>query len=1304
MKDERVVSNDSSSEVDNYSDTLLSSVDPPYSPVIDSDDVYMYTLKLVLLEYINEPRFRAKFIKKDTATNEGTILRSQSHNQQTENRKSLSWFYSSNDDIFSNESVILQTIIPKLKDNLSYIAINKVKIENTVLRRSLLKFYNDVFLEPQMSTTVNSMLRFEELIMLFTRSANGEITKLEISDHQEELYNQISYFIDILIKISCTSQTSHLNLVEKLKNYKLSFMPKSQDKIIVSPIMSKEAHSDMINVTLKPTFKLQEITHSTYLMELFGIEKDKLQQDITKLIPIVKNNKFQQELRKIKTSIVCNQHTYQESDFTTSEKFKQWKDNETKEIDALIYKFEQSKTEFNEACHSNFNDRIIPLNARDILVSLMCLILNHEKSKNNLENILSTNAFFIFSKCAKYWRLEIPIVRANLLYTSANLTILKDKELCLSTFEAIFQIIHLRILQSNNDVNIVEWPEPERKQWFINLNYSFEQFMGLFKSLLKCIYDDLKPKFSKILEAYYSYIQNDPLLMQYNFLETVIYKKWIKKLRKELFRTSEKYYISLVCDVPTDKTISIRHIYHIGETILIQIKSIQKKYPKLLLEKISISFECAAMLIKAFSTDIPTMLKLVEGHSEDQNSTVSVNDAIKTYKNLQELRAIYLQVQQGKFSINLEKFFVKYLSQFCDEASDKIQTTIINSIQNEKWERIDATVYYSHSAIDIFKMIHEIFLTFKNIEWGNNYQISKIYTFLLKSFTDGLKWYALKIMEIIEDELMQSDKKEECDENIISQSASEKVKNTWIFNEMKNALKISSSNIPETYEFTRKTCVCLNTLSEMILKIDEFEDNINPTDISYIVNKYEKVNTKKNNAFNIQDKSLHQLYTIKILRAENIKGYTNNGLSNAAVTLIDSYKREEVAKTKVVRSSINPFWDEEFEIEVSSDDVTALGLIVWHYSSKSNSLKTAKICGKCSLSLDSRKFREDGLPKEIIIDLDTQGKMYLQVSLETEKLDASFCISRARRAFLRASDRTIGLVVSKFSSFVNFAFSRSTLRTVCGNHGHNKANKNEIYDAVVPLFDYLNANLNILASELSEELLYKVILQAWSVILNAADCLLLPFLSCAKLNENVNSKSKTIWENAVTIAMGNFNNIIGFGRSLTQNEVEVVFDWLRALCIDFFHNDGEGPSLEDLKNHHYQTLLLIPVFYDKSIKELKNEVESIFPQYMECLRNRTLHAFEHNVNSASISQVIDSIQYTKTTRRNSKDQNRKIEQDQLDIFLSTQDIILRILVVKGEWKYVSQTLERRDKMSRQIATKGMIKAAIRGKNRDIYHV
>lgn len=155
------------------------------------------------------------------------------------------------------------------------------------------------------------------------------------------------------------------------------------------------------------------------------------------------------------------------------------------------------------------------------------------------------------------------------------------------------------MLSRDEDLNTLTWNSVDQQQWLINLNQTFTKCMNSLKYLLTGIYGGTKPKFSPVLNIYYAYIESDPLLIECRFPQTHYYKKWLKNLKRSLFKTSEEYYISLVQQVPRDHSIELYDIQNIAEVILNQIKAIQKRYSKPLLGSLNITFECAEMLIEA---------------------------------------------------------------------------------------------------------------------------------------------------------------------------------------------------------------------------------------------------------------------------------------------------------------------------------------------------------------------------------------------------------------------------------------------------------------------------------------------------------------------------------------------------------------------------------------------------------------------------------------------------------------------------------------------------------------------------------
>jgi len=118
----------------------------------------------------------------------------------------------------------------------------------------------------------------------------------------------------------------------------------------------------------------------------------------------------------------------------------------------------------------------------------------------------------------------------------------------------------------------------------------------------------------------------------------------------------------------------------------------------------------------------------------------------------------------------------------------------------------------------------------------------------------------------------------------------------------------------------------------------------------------------------------------------------------------------------------------------------------------------------------------------------------------------------------------------------------------------------EIERAIVPLFDYFDANLHILNTHLAEAVKDTVMLRVWKEILTVIEGLLIPPLS--KLSSDM--------------------------KPLSDKEVDIVFKWLKFMR-DYFHAEGEGVSLETLQNQKYRDVVSIRLYYDWHTDTLMEE-------------------------------------------------------------------------------------------------------------------
>lgn len=142
-----------------------------------------------------------------------------------------------------------------------------------------------------------------------------------------------------------------------------------------------------------------------------------------------------------------------------------------------------------------------------------------------------------------------------------------------------------------------------------------------------------------------------------------------------------------------------------------------------------------------------------------------------------------------------------------------------------------------------------------------------------------------------------------------------------------------------------------------------------------------------------QRKITNYVFTIKIVEAEDLKACDMNGLSDPYVVLGDEYQKR-LAKTRIIHGNLNPRWDET--IDITTQGPLNLIATVWDW----DTLGEHDCVGRTSIKLDPSHF-SDFMPREYWLDLDTQGRLLLRVSMEGERDDIQFHFGKAFRTLKR---------------------------------------------------------------------------------------------------------------------------------------------------------------------------------------------------------------------------------------------------------------------------------------------------------------
>lgn len=140
-------------------------------------------------------------------------------------------------------------------------------------------------------------------------------------------------------------------------------------------------------------------------------------------------------------------------------------------------------------------------------------------------------------------------------------------------------------------------------------------------------------------------------------------------------------------------------------------------------------------------------------------------------------------------------------------------------------------------------------------------------------------------------------------------------------------------------------------------------------------------------------KATSYVFTVKTVEAEDLKACDVNGLSDPYVVLADECQRR-ISKTRVVYNNLNPRWDDSVDILTKGP----LNLIatIWDW----DAVGDHDYVGRTALKLDPSHFQDFG-PRDLWLDLDTQGRLLLRVSMEGERDDIQFYFAKTFRMMKR---------------------------------------------------------------------------------------------------------------------------------------------------------------------------------------------------------------------------------------------------------------------------------------------------------------
>lgn len=1226
---------------------------------VDKDELYKYVLKVILLEYCNETRFRTPIITPNKPS------------QPTSSRL----------------SVLLDSVLPSyamklLMARLQDVMTKKTSLTDEKTRRSLLRLYGDL-LDTQRGTDLRNV---DFLIPKFAAYANQELRKVGVVDENEikvEVFRQSSEFIDILINILKSKKDSDQALISRLRERK---------KELKGSLVSKNSAKEEFKYPTK-SYRVDDMNEKflQVFREVFQVNNTKIQTDVFKYKDSASAKQLHEDLKNILSIEQIG------SEYANEYAAQSWRKRQNDIASHLQtrYKIVSDSNQLSTApVPQNEQFHILPPThiARGLYSLLLSLVIKqmpHEHPSDSGFH-LSHNVVDFLNIIARVWFIDYP-TRAVALYSAGNEfnkfseDLLENGEkvstrgASLSACQDLFAT--LKKVVADGGLNWQEkdyWSLTDQELWVENLTVTYNDiFCSLRYCFTKLFNVNDKPKFGPYLEFLAANIETDSWF--YRIEKSGLPQKWEKRLTKALLRIAGRRYEEYLENLPRDETLNVLHLLDICDKLVGDIKNLQKKYKNPFLGFLHVAKTVASITTGMFASDAKMILNHIQSSCKRRNETIPVSDALEVYQLLREVRDIYYQVtpRDPKFQFDLEAFFFPFLNAWADESEEKLKDIVNEALKKDDYEPIsfeESSKRNSRAVLDIFAIIRQYLTILNKQGWQDERQALQIYTKLLRSISNCALFYSEQITTKINRELTTAkDETEELPE----------ARKNWL-NEVKNVVSsIQNFNRAEpavVYNFEAETCIALNNIAAMIDSLARLEEWLDSESISKSLSTYEP---------NAQKQFLSHVFTVRVIKAENIILSKDSafGRTNPYVQLVDLSSKKSIGKTRILRRTSDPEWDEEFEITIPANTSLELSAVVW-----SESMGQHQICGKAFYELNPKKFKHNGFPEELTLDLDILGKLVIEVAVESETLDAMFVMGRAYRALKRSQEKSIKSMVEKFLEFIEECFSKANLKAVCAK---GQPSTVEFEASIENLCDYLNLNLSTLKTYLRDDLFLEVMLATWNVVIKCADELLLPKLSKAKVDADSSSwlavSSKFANVSISTKAM------FGFDSPLSVVEIETVLRWL-DLLTEFFHNEGNGPPLEDLKTEKYQSLLLIPAYYDQSEDDLVEEVEILSPGYVQMLTNRNQLSFEGPITSIKRGVTLSrsKTMYASATAKNRAiaAKEKKVAKTDPDAnMVLKEDIILRILFARGQKDFVRTRLNQRAKLAYSLATERMARIA-----------
>ncbi|KAK9472164.1 uncharacterized protein V1510DRAFT_366324 [Dipodascopsis tothii] len=1048
-----------------------------------------------------------------------------------------------------------------------------------------------------------------------------------------------------------------------------------------------EALQNMEKSLAASAAKLADIPFVKLLAALFELPEKTVYNDVMAVGNKLSEKDYVNDLKKL--SIIMVQDSKKKSEFSSEEAYNTWREQEKATMNQLmlsmvinskstarndsdakdIYRINAGLTGPSDAESNEVHYNFIPPDVRAYYRHLLRLCLERDlltvegklKSDPSISDPFGDKYIQVLSSESRdflstlYFRWRVMSSTRDVLLLDIAKEMFSVGTMSLEMLGNIFRLVNAQPSASANQSH-----GRGRSLWTLeDKSIYMAGLKNLHTSLMRIIFESVslvferEPPFILVTIAFIEkYICLDELFHD----NTLEFEENMRMLRTQLKRvTQEKFNETLDDVLESGEQPDPLQIIQLADRTVAIMKRTTKRYTladfffnvdiSRWAEKLQVASWVAEYMCVMVGTCSRDMFSRIVQHWKAEGLVIGYDDLAAIYARLCEIRDIYKQISRYPFPFQLEDEFFPYFFDWLEKNLNTSANWVDNCITKDQFVPLSDELRHSVSVTDLFSSFHQQLGLIKNLNWENQYHIAKFYTVVLRTISASLKLFLGRLLDFFRSELKE-EAEEEREEN-------------WLTITRKT-MNNSGKRQFQPYTFLPETCVKLNNVEFIKNQLDKLEALIDSESQAAIIASQERGSNSQ--------KVTSYIFTIEIVEAEGIKARDSHEESRPYVEIIDQTLRKRIIKTSTKYKTLNPRWCETFEYNVGSS--STLVARIWN----EDKIGKHDECGMCSIRLDPHQYR-DFVPKETWIDLRPQGRLKLVISMEGEKDDIQFHFGKAFKEIKKTEDSMVHAIVAKLSMVINYFLSLETIKSIDGSPNRlNKTMNNwlgtlnassvtpeEAEDAINPLFEYLNANFATLALTLTDTMKLSVMTETWKVVLTTLDLLLLPPLSDRPTKQ----------------------------KPLSSVQVDIVLIWFSVSV--FFHNDGAGPPMETLVSaEHFQDIKQMKNYYNLSVEDLEsiyNDMSVANYERMQAKENLPMPHLMIRAKSIMAHRNLGTI----------RAQAKRLRQARQEA--NTEDIILRLLRLHGQERFLSRVFEQRKKLAEEMTMRSMLRNMNKGFNR-----